>query len=57
MTTKEKIALINKAIDHLFCLSSAGVLSEDELSFLYNEFYQLRQKLIEGVTGDEKQSK
>ena len=49
MTTKEKIALINKAIEHIFCLSSAGVLSEDELLFLYNEFYQLRQKLREGV--------
>ena len=47
MTTKDKIALINKAIDHLFCLSSAGVLSDDELQYLYNEFHQLRQYLRE----------
>ena len=47
MTTKDKIALINKAIDHLFCLSSAGVLSDDELQYLYDEFRNLRQHLRE----------
>ena len=47
MTTKDKIALINKAIDHLFCLSGAGVLSDDELQYLYNEFHRLRQYLRE----------
>ena len=47
MTTKEKITLINKAIDHLFCLSSAGELSDDELQYLYNEFWHLRQYLTE----------
>ena len=52
MTTKDKIALINRAIDHLFCLSSAGVLSDDELLYLYNEFHQWRQYLIE-LQGDQ----
>ena len=47
MTTKDKIALINKAIDHLFDLSQAGVLSDDELLYLYNEFWHLRQYLTE----------
>ena len=47
MTTKEKIALINKAIDHLFDLSHAGMLSDDELLYLYNEFWHLRQYLTE----------
>lgn len=47
MTTKEKIALINRAMDHLFCLSSAGKLSDDELQYLYNEFWHLRQYLTE----------
>lgn len=54
MTTKDKIALINKAIDHLFCLSSAGVLSDDELQYLYNEFRHLRQYLRELQGEDEK---
>ena len=54
MTTKEKITLINKAIDHLFCLSSAGVLSDDELHYLYNEFHHLRQCLRELQREDEK---
>ena len=54
MTTKDKIALINKAIDHLFCLSSAGVLSDDELLYLYNEFKHLRQNLRELRREDEK---
>ena len=47
MTTKEKITLINKAIDHLFDLSHAGVLSYDEVMFLYNDFWHLRQYLTE----------
>ena len=47
MTTKEKIALINKAIDHIFGLSYKGELSSDELLYLYNEFWQLRQYLTE----------
>ena len=54
MTTKDKIELINKAIDHLFCLSSAGVLSDDELQYLYNEFRHLRQYLRELQGEDEK---
>ena len=54
MTTKDKIAVINKAIDHLFCLSSAGVLSDDELQYLYNEFRHLRQYLRELQGEDEK---
>ena len=54
MTTKDKIALINKAIDHLYCLSSAGVLSDDELQYLYNEFRYLRQHLRELQREDEK---
>ena len=53
MNSKEKIALVNKAIDHLFCLSSAGVLSDDELQYLYNEFHHLRQYLRE-LQKDEK---
>ena len=47
MTTKEKIALINRMIDHLFDLSCQGKLSDDELQYLYNEFNHLRQYLIE----------
>ena len=54
MTTKEKITLVNKAIDHLFWLSSAGVLSDDELQYLYNEFRRLRQYLRELQREDEK---
>ena len=54
MTTKDKIALINRAMDHLFCLSSAGVLSDDELLYLYNEFHHLRQYLRELQREDEK---
>ena len=46
MTTKEKIALINRAMSHIFDLSHAGVLSDDELMYLYNEFWHLRQYLI-----------
>ena len=47
MTTKEKIALVNRAIDHLFDLSCQGKLSDDELQYLYNEFRHLRQYLSE----------
>lgn len=47
MTTKEKIALINRAMDHLFVLSCQGKLSDDELQYLYNEFRHLRQYLTE----------
>ena len=47
MTTKEKITLINKAIDHLFDLYRAGVLSDDGLMFLYDDFWHLRQYLTE----------
>ena len=47
MTTKEKIKLVNRSIDHLFCLSSAGQLSDDELQYLYDEFRHLRQYLTE----------
>ena len=54
MTIKDKIALVNKAIDRLFCLSSAGVLSDDELQYLYNEFHHLRQYLRELQREDEK---
>lgn len=59
MTTKEKIALINRAMNHIFDLSHAGVLSDDELMYLYEEFWQLRQyltelHLIELQEGDEK---
>ena len=54
MTTKEKITLINRTMDHLFCLSSAGVLSDDELQYLYNEFHHLRQYLRELQREDEK---
>ena len=53
MTTKEKIALINRAMDHLFVLSCQGELSDDELQYLYNEFRHLRQYLTE-LQGDEK---
>ena len=45
MTTKEKITLINKAIDHLFDLSHAGVLSDDELLYLYDLFWQARWRV------------
>ena len=54
MTSKDKIALINRMMDHLFCLSSAGVLSDDELQYLYNEFRHLRQYLRELQGEDEK---
>ena len=59
MTTKEKIKLVNRSIDHLFCLSSEGLLSDDELQYLYDEFRHLRQYLtelrsIELQEGDEK---
>ena len=47
MTTKEKIKLVNRSIDHLFCLSSEGLLSDDELQYLYDEFRHLRQYLTE----------
>ena len=54
MTTEEKIALVNRMMDHLFCLSSAGELSDDELQYLYNEFQHLRQYLRELKREDEK---
>ena len=54
MTTEEKIALVNRMMDHLFCLSSAGELSDDELHYLYNEFHHLRQYLRELQREDEK---
>ena len=54
MTTKDKIALINRMIDHLFDLSCQGKLSDDELQYLYNEFRQLRQYLRELQGEDEK---
>lgn len=59
MTTKEKIALINRMMDHLFDLSCQGKLSDDELQYLYNEFRQWRQyltelQLLELQGGDEK---
>ena len=54
MTTKDKIALINKAIDHLFDLYLAGVLSDDGLMFLYHDFWHLRQYLTELQRKDEK---
>ena len=47
MTTKEKIALINRMMDHLFDLSCQGKLSDDELQYLYNEFRHWRQYLTE----------
>lgn len=47
MTTKEKIALVNRAIDHLFDLSWQGKLSYDELVYLCNELRHLRQYLTE----------
>ena len=47
MTTKEKIALINRAMDHLFALSCQGKLSDDELQYLRDEFRHLRQYLTE----------
>lgn len=47
MTTKEKIELINRAMWHIFDLSHAGVLSNDEMMYLYNEFWHLRQHLRE----------
>ena len=43
MTTKEKIALINKAIDRLLDLAIAGSLSDDELLYLYHVFWCIRQ--------------
>lgn len=52
MTTKEKITLINRAINHLFDISHAGVLSDDELMYLYNEFYKLRKNLRKGVKNE-----
>ena len=52
MTTKEKIALINRAMDHLFVLSCQGELSDDELQYLYNEFRHLRQYLTELQRGN-----
>ena len=59
MTTKEKIALVNRMMDHLFDLSCQGKLSDDELQYLYNEFRHLRQyltelHLLELQGGDEK---
>ena len=47
MTTKEKIKLVNRAIDHLFNLSCQGKLTDDELQYLCDEFRQLRQYLTE----------
>lgn len=47
MTTKEKIALVNRAMDYLFDLAWQGKLSNDELQYLYNEFRHLRQYLTE----------
>lgn len=47
MTSKEKISLINRAMWHIFDLSNAGVLSDDEMMYLYNEFWHLRQNLRE----------
>ena len=51
MTTKEKIAVINRMMDHLFDLSCQGKLSDDELQYLYNGFRHLRQKLREELLG------
>ena len=45
MTTKEKIALVNKVMNHIFDLSLTGVLSYDEVMYLYNELRHLRQYL------------
>lgn len=48
MTTKEKkIALVNKVMNHIFDLSLTGVLSYDEVMYLYNELRHLRQYLTE----------
>lgn len=58
MTTKEKIALINKVMNHIFDLSLTGVLSYDEVMYLYNELRHLRQYLTElhllELQGDDK---
>ena len=47
MTTKEKIILVSNEMDHLFYLYRVGVLSDDELQYLYDEFRHLRQYLTE----------
>ena len=47
MTTKEKIILVSNEMDHLFYLYRVGVLSDDELQYLYDEFRNLRQRFIE----------
>ena len=43
MTTKEKIALITKAMERLLDLARAGVLSDDDLLYLYHVFWCIRQ--------------
>lgn len=45
MKTKEKIELINRAMEHIFDLSHAGVLSDDETLYLYDLFWQARWRL------------
>lgn len=43
MTTKEKIALINKAMDHLLDLPISEEFSGDDLLYLYHVFWCIRQ--------------
>lgn len=45
MTTKEKIALINRAMDYLFTLYERKLFSDDEMLYLYDLFWQARWRV------------
>ena len=45
MTSKEKIALINRVIDYLFASYGRKLLSDDERLYLYDLFWQARWRL------------
>lgn len=45
MTSKEKIALINRVMDYLFTLWLRGLLSDDEMLYLYDLFWKARWRV------------
>ena len=45
MTSKEKIALINRVMDYLFTLYGRKLLSNDEMLYLYDLFWQARWRV------------
>ena len=54
MTTKEKITLINRVMDYLFTLYERRLLSDDEMLYLYDLFWQARWRIESCVEVDVK---